>query len=365
MASTATQTKIYANAFNLMIEIGPIKLTKICNFFPEIKTTWQAKLPDFLAAGIDRKTAEQIVSKRSAIDPQAEYELLQKHGIEVLLINDENYPKPLKEIPAAPPILYVRGNVRALSANLLAVVGTRKITPYGKHVVQELISSLAVSGLNVVSGLAFGVDFEALKTAIEQSMTPVAVLVTPIDDDSISPKVNFNLAQEVIKTGCLVSEYPLNANVQKMNFPIRNRIISGLSIGTLVIEADQESGSLITANYALEQNRQVFAVPGPIFSPASRGTNNLIKAGAKLVVHANDILEELNIEPVDGHLELPDLESAEESAIIGSMQREPIHIDELIKLIDLPASKVASTLSILELKGRVKNLGGSTYVKVR
>jgi len=246
----------------------------------------------------------------------------------------------------------------------VAVVGTRKITSYGQQACQELITGLVQNNLSIVSGLAFGVDAQALSVCVAEGGIPVAVLASDLDNSSISPRSNFQLAQKVVERGCLVSEYPLGMVVQKQNFPIRNRIISALSLGTLVIEADMESGSLITANFALEQNREVFAVPGSIFSQSSRGTNALIKKGAKLVARVNDILEEFDITsanpaPIDLSA------TPQEQTVLDVLAKEPIHIDDLIKLLKLRPADLNSLLTMLEMKGRVKNLGGGKYAKVR
>ena len=247
----------------------------------------------------------------------------------------------------------------------IGVVGTRKISHYGQQAAGELVLGLVQNNLTVISGLAYGVDAEALKACIKEGGIPVAVLASDLNDTSISPRTNFNLAQEIIKKGCLVSEIALGNPINKGNFPVRNRIISGLSLGTLVIEADQESGSLITAKFALEQNREVFAVPGPIFSPVSRGTNHLIKQGAKLVTAVQDILDELNIIPQTSTELLVAAVGPEEKQLLDFLGTEPQHIDDIVRIIGLPVAQVRSNLTMLEMKGRVKNIGGAKYLKIR
>ena len=221
------------------------------------------------------------------------------------------------------------------------------------------------SQLQIISGLAFGVGATALDTCLKHGSIPIAVLASDLANPSISPRSNYNLAQEVVSHGCLVSEYSLGASVQKQNFPVRNRLIAGLSVGTLVIEADEKSGALITANCALEQNREVFAIPGSIFSPSSRGTNKLIKQGAKLVNHVADILEELNLAAPEITQTKTFEETEEETKILQHLLNEPVHIDDLVRQINLPVNEINATLSMLELKGRIKNLGGAQYVKIR
>jgi DNA processing protein len=360
------EEQIYANALNLIPQVGPVSLARLLEFFGSFKIAFQAKRSDYVAAGLNPKLVEQIVTKKANIDPPLAYAQLAKLGIDTILINSSEYPDSLKEISAAPPILYIRGQASVLQSPMIAVVGTRKITEYGKMAAAEIVAGLVNAGLTVVSGLAFGIDAEALKTSVDLDSRSVGVLASAIDDNSISPKANFQLAHRILQKGCVISEHGLGADVGKSNFPVRNRIISGLSIGTVVIEADVDSGSLITANYALEQNREVFAVPGSIFSDVSRGTNNLIKKGAKLVTNHIDILEELNLDLVaTEEFQTNEATTPEEQQIIESLSRDPIHIDDLVRALGLPAAEVNSTLLVLEMKGRVRNLGGAKFAKIR
>lgn len=360
------EEQIYANALNLIPQIGPVSLARLLEYFKTFKEAFQASRTEYVAAGLSPKLAEQIATQKPQIDPPLAYGQLTKSGIDTILINTGEYPDLLKEISAAPPILYVRGQKQVLHSPTIAVVGTRKLTDYGRQAAAEITTGLINAGLTVVSGLAYGIDAEALGNATELGGQAIGVLASSIDDDSISPKANFQLAQKIMRQGCIISEHGLNAPVAKANFPVRNRIISGLCMGTVVIEADQDSGSLITANYALEQNREVFAVPGSIFSEVSRGTNNLIKRGAKLVTSITDILDELHLEQIaTPGLELPDETTQQEQTIMQNLSREPLHIDELVRTIGMPASEVNATLVMLEMKGRVKNLGGAKFVKLR
>ncbi len=359
------EEQIYANALNLVPQLGAVRLTQVFNFFGSWKKSWEASRSGYVSAGLTPKIAEDIVSAKKDIDPPARFGYMKKLGIEIILANTHQYPQILGEISAAPPILYVRGNKKILNSTCVAVVGTRKITSYGKLATQQIVSGLAESGLTVVSGLAYGVDAEALTTATDQGGACIAVLASPLDDDSIAPKQNFQLSRKILETGCLLSEYALGANIQKGNFPVRNRIIAGLSVGTVVIEADIDSGSLITAKFALEQNREVFAVPGSIFSEVSRGTNNLIKQGAKLVTHVNDIFDELNMDPQTAEIELDITTDDNETKVMEILTRDPIHVDELTRSLQMPASQINATLALLEMKGRVKNLGGGKFAKIR
>ena len=282
--------------------------------------------------------------------------------IKKISINDKNYPLLLKKIKDAPRVIFYRGKILP-KENCLAVVGTRLCSVYGKNAAFEIAGALSRAGLTIVSGLAPGIDTASHKATIEQKGRTIAVLGTGLDERSIYPRDNIKLAEKIIETGgCLLSEYPPGTRGNKFTFPQRNRIISGLSLGTLVIEAKQKSGALITANYAKEQKRPVFALPGPIHSPNSRGCHYLIKNGAKLIENAQDILEELNI-----NLKIPEEKeqtkgkSREECLILEKLKTGPLDINEIIKKTGLPASVVAANLSALEVEGRIRNLEGNTF----
>lgn len=361
-----TEEKSYANAFNLLPSLGPIRLEFLRNQFGSFERAWRASRADYVKVGLNPKITEAITTHKLATDVAAEFDKLSKHGIEIILSTESDYPSLLKEISAFPPLLYVRGNKQILNSNTIAVVGTRKMTAYGRAATEEISTGLLNSGLTIVSGLAFGVDAATLAIAASRGAPSIAVQASPIDDGNITPKSNYQLAREILKSGCIVTEHPLGASVQKQNFPIRNRIISGLSLGTVVIEADLESGALITANYALEQNREVFAIPGSIFSQVSAGTNDLIKRGAKLVSSYQDVLAELNLDTIlPKEVEIDQNTTSQEQLIIENLSREPVHIDDLTRQIQIPASEVSAALAMLEMKGRVRNLGGAKYSKIR
>jgi DNA processing protein len=287
--------------------------------------------------------------------------------IKTINIKDKNYPRLLKKIKDAPEVLYYRGEILP-NENCFAIVGTRRYSSYGKQVALEITGDLAEAGLIIVSGLAPGIDTFSHTAAVERKKRTIAVLGTGLDEKSIYPQSNLKLARKILETGgCLISEYPPGTPGSQFTFPNRNRIISGLSLGVLVVEAKQKSGALITANYAFSQNRKVFAIPGPIYSSNSKGCHYLIKQGAKLVENANDILKELNL------LELPKLtspglvwgENEEESLILEVLKEEALDIDKIIEKTKLSAQKVASTLAILEIKGKVRNLGVNIYALLR
>ena len=280
--------------------------------------------------------------------------------IRKISIDDKEYPKLLKEIKDPPEFLYVRGKILS-EDSFFAVVGTRRFSSYGKEVTLEIAGDLAEAGLTIVSGLAPGIDTFAHQATIERKKRTIAVLGTGIDERSIYPQSNLNLARKIIETeGCLISEYPPGTPGSQFTFPQRNRIISGLSLGALVVEAKEKSGALITANWAKKQGRKIFAIPGLIHSLNSKGPHYLIKNGAKLVENANDILEELNLPKSTRPGEVLG-ETEEENLILETLKEGPLDIDKIIEKTRLPAATVASTLSILEIKGKVRNLGNNVY----
>jgi len=284
--------------------------------------------------------------------------------IKTISIEDKNYPKLLKKIADPPKVLYCLGKIKE-KENCFAIVGTRRYSPYGKQVALEITGDLAEAGLTIVSGFAPGIDTFAHTATIERNKRTIAVLGTGLDEKSIFPRSNLKLVNKILETGgCLISEYPPGTHGTRLTFPQRNRIISGLSEGILVIEAKQKSGALITANFAFSQKRKVFAVPGPIYSLNSKGCHYLIKKGAKLVENANDILKELNLLCLTPGIKQSG-ENEEENLILDALKEGALYIDEIIKRTKLPAATVTSTLAILEIKGKVKNLGGNVYALAR
>ena len=281
--------------------------------------------------------------------------------IKTITIKDKSYPKLLKEIKDPPEILYFRGKLNP-NEQCFAVVGTRMCSPYGKQVAFEVAGDLAETGLTIVSGLAPGIDTFAHTAAVERNKRTIAVLGTGLDEKSIYPQSNLKLAQRILETGgCLISEYPPGTPGSKFTFPQRNRIISGLSFGVLIVEAKQKSGALITANWAKKQGRKIFAVPGPVHSLNSKGPHYLIKTGAKLVENANDILKELDLPKITRPGRVEKGENEEENLILEALKEESLYIDKIIEKTKLSAAEVAGTLAILEIKGKVRNLGGNIY----
>jgi DNA processing protein len=287
-------------------------------------------------------------------------------GIKKIGIDDKNYPELLKKITDPPKILYFKGEINK-EEPCFAVVGTRRFSAYGKQATLDIVGKLAEAGLTIVSGLAPGIDTFAHQVCVERKKRTIAILGTGLDERSIYPRSNLKLAKEIVKSGgCLMSELPPGTPGSKFTFPKRNRIISGLSCGVLVVEAKNKSGSLITARCALQQNRTVFAVPGPIYSSNSAGPHKLIKRGAKLVDNPNDILQELNLLIFrNKNNKVSDAENQEESLILEALKEESLHIDKIIEKTKLKAFAVVSALAILEIKERVRNLGGNIYARAR
>ena len=284
--------------------------------------------------------------------------------IKKITIENKEYPAILKEIHNPPKELYIKGEIINQDKVAIAIVGTRRYSQYGKQVCLDIAGKLAKLGITIVSGLAKGIDTFAHQAALENNGRTIAVLGSGMDRKSFSPSCNYELSEKISEHGAVISEYPEGTMGAVYTFPQRNRIVSGLSLGVVVIEAPKESGSLITASLALEQNREVFAVPGNIYENNSQGTNQLIKMGAKLVTRIEDILEELNLSHLLENTEKKKIkpENKEEEIILSILSLQPMHIDEVIKLSKLSVSVVNSTLTILELKEVVRNLGKNNYI---
>jgi DNA processing protein len=359
---------LYLHGLNLLPQLGPARLALLSKQFPSFEAAFNAREKELVLAGIDPEVARKFLELRDKINLGVEAEKLAAEGIGILSFRDVNYPKLLLEIPKFPAILYYKGKMESNEELCVAVVGTRQISNYGRTVIPLLVEPLVDAGCVIVSGMAFGVDSAAHEIAIKKGCRTIAVLGGGLDEKSLYPKHHALLAQRILDAGgALVSEYPIGTPNFKQNFVARNRIISGLSVATLIIECDLQSGTLITAKHALDQNRQVYAVPGPIYSPQSQGPNNLLKMGAKPVTTANDILEDLNLQslPEQKTAQTTFGDTKEETTILKILGFEPLIIDSLIKQSGLEAAAVTSALTFLEIKGRVKNLGGQQYVLAR
>ncbi len=345
--------------------IGPARLQRLITHFGDARSAWEATPADLAAAGLDPSVVEALGILRRTLDLDAELERLWRLGAKAITLADPGYPRLLREIDGAPPVLYVRGEIKEDDDLAIAVVGTRSPSAYGRQAARMLASELAGYSITIVSGLALGIDTEAHRAALSSGGRTLAVLGSGID--RIYPAENRSLAAKIVENGALVTDYPPGTKPDAFNFPSRNRIISGLSLGTLVVEAGPKSGALITAAFALEQGRDVFAVPGPITSPKSQGTNDLIRQGARITTSSSDILEELNLHIVrkvpSGEALVP--ADGEEGLLLSKLGYEPLHIDELCRRVGLSAAKVGSLLAIMELKGLVSQVGPMEYVRTR
>ena len=355
----------YWVGFSLIPGIGQVRLTQLENYFTNLEDAWKATPAELKRSGLDTGSIRAITSWQPKISLEAEMEKLDRYGVKVLTCHDPDYPSRLKEIYGYPPLLYVRGSLLPEDEWCLAVVGTRRATVYGRQVTEEIVADLARSKITIVSGLAKGIDSVAHHSALEAGGRSIAVFACGLD--IVYPGENAELARRIMQQGALVSEYPLGTRPKAENFPRRNRIMSGLSLGVLIVEAGETSGAMITAHLALEQNREVFAIPGSILSPASKGTNHLIQEGAKLVRDYTDILEELNLTAVAQQVEMKELmpTSDTESLLLKQLGAEPTHIDEVCRSSGLSISTVSSTLAMMELKGLVKQVGAMNYALAR
>ncbi|MGH2506818.1 MAG: DNA-processing protein DprA, partial [Ktedonobacteraceae bacterium] len=307
--------------------IGPINFRLLLTYFQnDLTAAWRADSQELARAGLHPKIIEAFLAQRDKIEPERQLELLAKQRVNFLTWADPGYPALLREIDASPPVLYLRGMLTEADRFALGVVGTRSATPYGQQVAERLVTGLAHGRVTVVSGLAVGIDAIAHYAALEAGGRTIAVLACGLD--IVYPKKNSALARRIVESGqgALVSEYPLGTKPDSGNFPARNRIISGISQGVLVVEAGEKSGALITANDAIKQGREVFAVPGSIFSLRSIGVNRLIRDGAHLVSEVKDILDALNLFMLPQQMEVQQSlpENAEERTLLALLSHEPI-----------------------------------------
>ena len=356
-------TRRYWVAFNRVHGIGAVRFAALLEFFGDLERAWGASGEALLASGIGPHAARLVVESRNTIDPEGELARLERAGIRLVTWEDDAYPALLREAAAAPPVLYLRGEFVPADRKAVAVVGTRRPTPYGRSVAHDLAAALAVNGTTVVSGMARGIDAIAHQAALEAGGRTLAVLGSGLD--MVYPAENRLLADEIAARGALVTDYALGTPPEAANFPPRNRIISGLACAVVVVEAGEESGALITARFAADQGRDVFAVPGSIYSRASRGTNRLIQDGATPLLAPEDVLSELHsasprAEAVQAGLPMTD--DPVEQAILSSLSGDPAHVDEVVARAGRPVPQVTAALAMLELRGLVVHVGGMNYV---
>jgi DNA processing protein len=357
--------KRYWIGFNLIKGIGAVRMQALIRHFGELETAWKAAPVDLARAGLGLKLIERILQARQNVDLEKLWAKIEAQGIKILTWDDEAYPQRLKEIDQPPPVLYIRGEYLPDDLYAVAIVGTRRVTAYGRQITEELSSFLAANGITVVSGLARGVDAIAHQTVLKAGGRTIGVLGSGVD--KIYPPEHRVLAEKMIEQGAIISDYAPGTPPDASNFPPRNRIISGLSLAVVVIEAGETSGALITAEFAAEQGREVFAVPGSILAPQSKGTNKLIQNGALPLLSVHDLMQPLNLTRMGDQKAARRTIPADEteSRLMNVLGEQPLHVDEIRNQTELPIEKVSATLSLMELKGMVRQVGGMNYVAVR
>jgi DNA processing protein len=354
----------YWIGFNMVKGIGAVRFQALLDHFGDAQSAWNAPADVLRQSGLGQKTLENLLQIRAQVDLERVWELLEVQGIQVLTWEDEGYPARLKEIDQPPPVLYLRGELLPEDAWAVAIVGTRRLTSYGRQVTEEVAGGLARNGVTVVSGLARGIDAVAHQAALSAGGRTLAVLGSGVDN--IYPPEHRRLAEQVIAHGALLSDYPLGTVPDAGNFPPRNRIISGLSLAVIVVEAGLTSGALITAAFAADQGRDVFAVPGNIHAPQSQGANRLVRDGAHPLLDVQDVLEVLNLTMVSEQRQARVVLPADptEARLLQVLGRQPLHVDDIRQQSGMPIEQVSATLTLMELKGMVRQVGGMHYVAV-
>lgn len=361
---------IYLNAMNRVSFLGPARIAALLKRFGSPREAWNASRSGLDEISELKGFQERFISERRRIDPLGEWQRLQELQIGCIPLRSPRYPPLLKLISQPPPLLYCRGSWVKSDNIAVAIVGSRRCTFYGREVARRLAGDLVAAGLTVVSGMALGIDTAAHEGALERAGRSVAVLGCSVE--RCYPSANRNLMDRLVKNGAVLSEFALDTRPLPQHFPRRNRIISGLTLGTIVVEAPGKSGALITAHYALEQNREVFAVPGNIGSPYSRGCHRLLKEGARLVESVDDILEELGFALGDSAA-AAETAAAKEQVInaLGESEKrllklipfEPLHIDEIVRCSGKEAARAGADLLSLELKGLIRQLPGKYFIR--
>jgi len=392
----------YWIAFSRVLGIGPVRFKKLLDFFHyDVAAAWKASSVTLRAAGLGSGTIDEFIVQRASIVPQKELERLEHKKVRILTWQDDGYPPLLRKIDYAPPVLYVWGTLTDDDrCYAMGIVGTRKMSEYGRRATEHFASELARGKMTIVSGLALGVDTTAHKAALNVGGRTIAVLACGLD--KIYPMENLPLAERIAESGAVLSAYPLEVKARAGNFPARNAIISGLSLGVIVTEAPARSGALNTASKAAEQGREVFSVPTSIFSPGGSGVNKLIQDGAQPVTSVNDVIERLNLFLIPQQAELSSMwaeaevseravkspkalrvavkspkalqieeaapkvlpENDEERLLLSLLGQNPTHIDELIRASELATSMVSATLTMMELKGMIQSVGDMHYIVV-
>jgi DNA processing protein len=355
----------YWIGFSLIKGVGAVRMKTLEDYFGSLERAWNAPLSDLMVTGLSEKICQRIIQLRKDLDLELYVQRIQSAGINFLLKDDENYPRYLKEIDQPPPVLFYKGEITLEDEWAVAIVGTRKVTHYGRQIAEEFSRVLADHNITIISGLARGIDGIAHKTTLEAGGRTIAVLGSGVD--RIYPAEHKTLAEQITKSGAVISDYAPGTAPEASNFPPRNRIISGLAKATIVIEAGQTSGALITADFAASQGRNVYAVPGSIYNVQSKGTNKLIQKGAKPLLDIREVLEDIQVELIQERKSLRKEYPIDlfEEKILRFLSEEPLHVDEIMNLSEMSISDVSSNLAMMELKGLIKQVGGMKYIVVR
>ena len=360
-----SETTKYWVGFNQVKGIGAVRLKSLLGVFGDIRTAWHVSYDDLIGAGLNKRVAGNFIDVRSSVDLDQVVEDILQQGIKILTWEDDDYPVRLKDIPNSPPVIYYRGEFSEADDWAVAIVGTRRMSSYGQEVAERVARAMAGNGVTVVSGLARGVDSVAHKAALEAGGRTIAVLGNGVD--RVYPPENRKLFGEILENGVVLSDYIPGTPPDAGNFPPRNRIISGLSRAVVVVEAGIKSGAIITAKYTADHGRDVFAVPGNIYAPQSKGTNYLVQNGAHPLLHPKDILDVLDlsfvVEQTEARVILP--ADAVEAKLYDLLGLEPMHVDEIHAKMELPIEDVSASLALMELKGMVRQVGEMRYMAVR
>jgi DNA processing protein len=360
MTESQYLTAVYAFDY-----FGPARVKLLLSYFKSAKKIWNSSKAELIETGLSEKKVLDFDKFRDGFDIEKYFNRLEDYKIKVTTIFDAGFPKNLKDLDGAPLVLYYKGTIDSLKNNFVAIVGTRKMTSYGREVTERFSSELSNLGITIISGLARGVDTAAHRACLSVGGKTVAVLGNGLD--TIYPTENTGLAEAIIKSGgAIISEYPLGYPALPVNFAIRNRIVSGLSDAVIVIEGAEKSGTLLTAGHAAEQGKTVFAVPGQITSPLSAAPLFLLKNGAKMATSVKDILDELDLQiKVDKEkIQRIAPDNKNEANLLEILENEPLHLDELVRISGRPTPEISARLTIMEMKGMVRNLGKGMYKRI-
>jgi DNA processing protein len=353
----------YWIALNRVSGIGPSRLAALLDLTGSVEAAWRAPIQTLRAARFDRATIEALLDARRTLDPAREVERLRKAGVTALAWGHPDYPSSLRTIDRSPPVIFVRGALLPEDELAVAIVGTRHASAYGREVAHSLATELGRSGVTVVSGLALGVDAVAHRAALDAGGRTLAVLGSGVDE--IWPSQNRTLGGEIMRSGALISDYPLGTRPEARNFPPRNRIISALSRAVVVVEAGSRSGALITAQYAAGQGRDVWAVPGNILNAGSAGCNALIRDGAAPLLSVDELLESLQVERVrlQQSVRAEVKTSPQEAQLLATLTADGRHMDDIVREAAMPSAAVVSLLSLMEMKGLVRQTAPMCFAR--